>query len=138
MLDRQRVDDLERGEISGDSFHHTDHVRMAFAYLTLYPALEALEKFSTALKRFAMENGKPDRYSQTVTFAYFFLIRERMAMLGLEDWDAFSLQNPDLLNWQGGALSHLYRTETLQSKLAKEIFLLPDLNRQARRDNITG
>src|SRR4030081_3581502 len=53
-----------------DSFHHTDHVRLAFAYLSQYPILDALQKFTNALKRFATAHGKTQLYSETITCAY--------------------------------------------------------------------
>src|SRR5690242_18744033 len=62
-----------------DGFHHADHVRLAFAYLECFPVFQALDRFSEGLKRFATSVGKPDRYHETITVAFFFLIRERMA-----------------------------------------------------------
>src|SRR5579864_738829 len=35
---------FEADMVPGESFHHADHVRLAFAYLSEYPAHEALEK----------------------------------------------------------------------------------------------
>lgn len=120
---------FETGTLSGDSFHHADHVRLAFAYLSLYPVLEALEKFSTALKRFAAAKGKSQLYHETITHAYFFLIRERMARAAPADWDDFAQKNPDLLVWKDGILSRYYEPSTLQSDLARRVFLFPDKNR---------
>jgi len=56
-----------------------------------------LERFATALKRFAAARGKAQLYHETITHAYFFLIRERMAGSQGGDWDEFARQNPDLL-----------------------------------------
>jgi hypothetical protein len=117
---------FESDALPEDSFHHADHVRLAFAYLSRYSALEALDKFSSALKRCATARGKPQRYSETITYAYFFLIRERMVRSGAVDWDEFARRNPDLLAWKDGILTRYYEERTLQSDLAREIFLLPD------------
>lgn len=126
MTGDEMIDRFERGEIGEDEFHHADHVRLAFAYLFQYPALQALEKFSCALKRFAAAHGKPQRYHETITYAYFFLICERMARSVGEDWDAFARRNPDLLVWKGGILAGYYRETTLQSDLARSVFVFPD------------
>jgi len=117
---------FEADAVPEDSFHHADHVRLAFAYLCQYPPLEALDKFCTALKRFATARGKPDRYNETITHAYFFLIRERMARCTDAGWDDFALHNSDLLVWKNGILSRYYRESTLQSELARTTFLFPD------------
>ena len=35
-----------------------------------YPALEALQCFSAALSRFAVAQGKPESYHETITWAF--------------------------------------------------------------------
>jgi hypothetical protein len=120
------IEQFERRLIPADSFHHSDHVCLAFCYLCEYPVLEALDKFSNALKAYAASLGKAERYHETITHAYFFLIRERMARTRVEDWDDFARQNPDLLQWKDGILSRFYCEETLKSDLARSVFLFPD------------
>jgi len=120
------IDQFERGAVPAESFHHADHVRLAFAYLGKYPVFQALEKFATALKRFAAAQGRPQIYNETITFAYLFLIRERMACSPGSGWEEFSSLNPDLLVWRDGVLDLFYRVETLKSELAKTVFLFPD------------
>jgi hypothetical protein len=41
-------------------------------------------------------------------------------------WDAFAASNPDLLTWRPSVLSGYYTEETLQSDLARRVFLFPD------------
>lgn len=118
---RQFESDTRAGE-----FHHPDHVRLAFAYLSEFPVLEALERFASALQRFASARGKAQLYHETITHAYFFLIRERMARMPDAGWDAFALQNADLLQWKPGILGRYYRESTLKSDLARSVFLFPD------------
>lgn len=126
MTDEQTIEQFEQSIAPGGSFHHADHVRVAFAYLTRYPFLEAVEKFSAALKRFALAQGKPGLYHETITWAYLFLIRERLARVGQTlSWEEFAEQNPDLLVWNEGVVQ-AYRKETLASDLARRVFVLPD------------
>jgi hypothetical protein len=126
MTNEELIDCFESGTTPGDSFHHADHVRLAFAYLSQYPPLTALEKFTVALKRFAAARGKPQLYHETVTHAFFFLIRERMARTMPKDWNDFATRNPDLFVWKDGILSRYYQPSTLQSELARSVFVLPD------------
>jgi len=126
MSNEELIRCFEDDAIPEDSFHHADHVRLAFAYLCEYPVLQALEKFADALKRFATARGKTELYNETITCAYFFLIRERMARCEGVDWEEFARQNPDLLVWKEGILSRYYREHTLKSDLARKVFLLPD------------
>jgi len=117
---------FENGVVPGDCFHHADHLRLAFAYLSEYPVLNALEKFAGALKRFAAARGKPQLYNETITCAYFFLIHERMAGSEGIGWEEFAGQNSDLLIWKDGILSRYYRDGTLMSDVARRVFVLPD------------
>jgi hypothetical protein len=126
MCNDELIHRFESDVIPGDSFHHADHVRLAFAYLSRYPVVQALEKFSSALKRFAAARGKTQLYNETITCAYFFLIHERMIRCPYAKWDEFSLQNADLLIWKDGILSRYYREDTLRSDLARSVFVLPD------------
>ena len=126
LSNRRLIQQFECNLIPEDSFHHADHVRLAFAYLREYTPLEALDKFCTALKRYAAARGKSQLYHETITHAYFFLIRERMARCPGSDWENFSRQNPDLLVWRNGILTRYYEESTLQSELARAVFLFPD------------
>jgi hypothetical protein len=125
MTNHEIIQRFETGNLAGE-FHHADHVRLAFAYVTEFPVLAALGRFSAALKRYADARGKAELYHETITHAYFFLIRERMARTAKASWEEFAHQNPDLLQWKPGILNRYYRESTIQSDLARSVFLFPD------------
>jgi hypothetical protein len=127
MTNEELIERFESGATPSESFHHADHVRLAFAYLCGNPPLQALEKFTGALRRYAAAHGKPNLYHETITHAYFFLIRERIARTEFSTWDEFARANGDLLQWKGGILTRYYRDATLQSDLARSVFLFPDI-----------
>ena len=119
------IDNFEQGKL--EQFHHSDHVRMAFEYLCRYPALEALGRFSDALRRFAAAQGKPNLYHETITWAYVLIIRQRMAQsANPRDWNEFARNNPDLFVWKKGILSRYYSEDVLKSDLARKVFIFPD------------
>jgi hypothetical protein len=127
MTDQELMAKFEDCSLGNESFHHSDHVRMAFLYLRTYPALEALQRFSTSLIRFATAHGKPGLYHETITWAFMLLIRERMARTGRpQTWTEFVACNGDLLSWNENILKKYYHDETLHSDLARNIFLFPD------------
>jgi hypothetical protein len=110
-----------------EPFHHTDHVRLAWLYLRRHPVPVVLTRLSRGLRTLASARGKPDRYHETITWAYVFLLHERMArMESAHDWCQFARYHPDLLDWKNNVLRAYYREETLDSDLARKIFLLPD------------
>jgi hypothetical protein len=109
------------------TFHHRDHVRVAWVYLEDRPLLEVLSRFAAGLRKLAAAAGKPGLYHETITWAYVFLVRERRAAPGTEDWPAFAARNPDLLQWKPSLLeTRYYREETLWSDRARAAFVLPD------------
>jgi hypothetical protein len=127
MTGDELIQQFEDGTTPAATFHHADHVRLAFEYLCRYSALEALRRFSAALQRFAAGQGKAQLYHETITWAYLLLIRERIARAGsVQTWEEFGERNADLLVWKGGVLAALYRQETLDSELARHTFVLPD------------
>lgn len=127
MTDDELLAGFENCTLANDAFHHEQHVRVAFLYLCRYSTLEALERFSTALTRFATAHGKTTLINETVTWAYILLIRERMARAGrAHDWLEFCDRNTDLFDRKRDILKKYYRPETLQSELAERMFLFPD------------
>ena len=49
-----------------------------------------------------------------------------MARCSTANWDEFADQNPDLLIWKNGILTRYYHESTLQSDLARTVFVFPD------------
>lgn len=127
LMDHELMDQFEQTTLPLECFRHREHVRVAFLYLAERPVLEALQAFSSALRRFAAAHRKSKLYHETITWAYIFLIRERLARAGRAlSWEEFATDNADLLTWKDGVLTRFYREETLTSDLAREVFVFPD------------
>lgn len=131
-LDTSRDDDFllaqfEDCSLPLESFHHVVHVQIAFLYLRRFSLLEVLARFPAALAKYADAHGRSGLYHQTITWAYIFLINERMQRANHKlSWDEFRSQNPDLLTWKDGVLKKYYRAEALSSEFARCTFLFPD------------
>jgi hypothetical protein len=127
VTDHELVERFEDCTLPLECFHHEEHVRVAFLYLCRYPVLDALERFSGSLRRFAARHGKGGLCHETITWAYILLIRERMARAERKQtWPEFRANNTDLFDRETNILKKYYREETLASDLAKSTFLLPD------------
>jgi hypothetical protein len=127
ISDDEFIARFEDCSLATESFHHRDHVRMAYLYLCRYPLLEAIQRFSSGLAKFAAAKGKPGLYHETITWAFLFLIRDRISRTGYtQPWDEFAHSNPDLMSWKDNILRNYYRDETLASDIAKTTFLFPD------------
>jgi hypothetical protein len=118
---------LESCALPEEQFHHADHLHVAWIYLTRFTAAEAIAKFSETLRAYAASRGKPDRYHETITWAFLLLLNERIRRLGPGiTWEQFVALNHDLFDWKNSILLRYYRPETLASSLARQVFLMPD------------
>src|SRR5438445_12445152 len=83
------------------------------------PLIEAIERFTTSLQRFASHHGVPGLYHETITWAYLLLIHERMQREGApKNWESFRAANLDLFDRRPSILERYYGPETLSSDLA--------------------
>ncbi len=105
MTDQEFIERFENCTLPAEGFHHREHAKVVWLYLRRYPLTETLTRFSESLKRFATANGKPNLYHETITWAYAFLINERMGRNGrAQSWEEFAAQNADLLDWKNSVL----------------------------------
>ena len=109
-----------------EQFHHADHVRMAWLFVTDSGMPAALVRFPAALRRFADAKGATTLYHATITWAFLLLIHERQIRQPATDWTGFATANPDLLTWKPSVLDRFYTRETLWSDVARQTFVMPD------------
>jgi hypothetical protein len=121
------IDRFEAFDIAPSEFTHALHVEVAWNYLATLPVDQALSRFAEGLRRLAGHLGAVDKYHETITWAYLLLINERRQRLAAgHSWHEFARANPDLLTHRPSPLAKYYRPETLESELARGVFLLPD------------
>jgi hypothetical protein len=115
---------LESCILAERDFGHVAHVRAAYLYLRSQGFALALQKIQGVIRRYAASLGKPDRYHETITVAYLALIQQALHERGDHGgWEDFSRSNPQLL--QRGLLLQFYPQAQLDSRLARQVFLLP-------------
>lgn len=128
MSDDDFIAQLEACTLPEDQFHHADHLHAAWLYLMQFSATDAITRFSKALRSYAASLGKADRYHETITWAYLLLLNERIRRSEPSaTWEQFAAAHPDLFDWKNSILLRYYRRETLDSALARQTFLMPDL-----------
>jgi len=127
LSDAQFIQSFEDCSLPAAWFHHRDHIRLAWLQIRAHGLLQALKRISRGIKRFAAAQGKATRYHETITWAYAFLVNERIARANPEQsWSEFAKANPDLFDWNNSILRNYYRPETLSSELSRMIFVWPD------------
>ena len=121
--DRTFVEAFDACTLPSELFDHREHVRLAWIYLREQPLLEALPRFITSLKRYAGSLGASGKYHETITYAFMFLIHERMQRGPAETFEDFASANAEVF---GPILQRYYHAETLGTDLARATFVMPD------------
>jgi hypothetical protein len=125
LTEAEFVEQFEAATLS--EFHHQEHVWIAWIYIRDYPGIEALQRFCKNIKQFAAARGEHNLYHETITWAYFLLIQERVQKNKNASWEVFMAQNQDLFDWKNSILKKYYTDKTLKSDLARSVFLFPEL-----------
>jgi N-formylglutamate deformylase len=123
--DVELVRAFEACEPALGSLTHVEHLRVAWHYLQHEPLGCAGDRLRSGLQRFAASRGKPERYHETITWAYLVMLAECRHALGCVPFEAVEQHWPALIDHNSGALRSLYSEQQLSSPLAREVFLLP-------------
>lgn len=140
MTHEQFVSAFESGTLPPEQFPHRAHVRLAWIYLRRYPLADAAARFTSGIRAFATRAGKPEKYHETITWAYLLLIQDRLARekaarqaagdsscaAPAPDFDSFAEANADILLNGRALLERWYHPSTLDSPLARLTFVWPD------------
>lgn len=113
----------ERRTLTG-SLSHREHVMIAWHYARTRPAPQALVELVRGIQELAVALGKEGLYHETLTWAWFSVIRERVERIGVNaSWEEFAAASEDILS--GRALDAYYDRTILDSELARRVFLMP-------------
>ena len=125
--DRRFLEAFERCELAPDRFHHRDHLRLAYIYLTLGDVDTALQTMRSALQRFLVHVGAPpSKYHETITRAWLLAVRHFMHVAGpTKNFEQFAASTPRL--FEHGIMETHYTRELLRSEEARRRFVEPDL-----------
>ena len=121
------IEALEAGTADPGGFDHEAHVYTAWLYLQRFETLEAMQKYSAALRRLTIKLGVETKYHQTITWFFLLLIAERRGSAETDNWLQFKARNEDLFCVDTPILSRYYSPSTLDSGFARTHFVLPDL-----------
>ena len=121
--ERELWADFEAGRITPGAFGHADHLRLAHIALRSFGYLDALHRYSTALKTLTQAAGAPQKFNVTITTAFLSALSERLAANPNQDWRTFEAANADLQ--QPGFLGRWYTDDDLKSEFARTHFMLP-------------
>ena len=97
MTDDELCAAFDSATLAKDRFHHREHLRVAFLYLSRHPD-DAVPRFCEALLRFATANGVPGKYKQDLTLRYLERVRRSMDQGRYRDSEDFVGSHPGLFD----------------------------------------
>ncbi len=119
---------FENATIDPGEFNHEAHIQVGWRYLQDYDQLDAISRFTDAIRRLTRKLGVPSKYHETITWFYLLKIAERSRDNAASGWPAFKAANPDLFEWNPSLIQKYYSDALLSSEIARRRFVLPDLN----------
>ena len=127
LSDEEFVCAFESCEFPGASFHHADHVRLAWIYVCQFGEQGATERMLAGIPRFASHNGSPQKFHYTQTCAWVRLIAAaQRESAGLKIFWEFVVAHPELLD--ANALGRYYSKTVLESPAARVGWVEPDVS----------
>jgi hypothetical protein len=126
MNDAALLREFLAGTVDLAAFDHRTHVRVTYLLLRDRPLPETLIALRDGLSALAARAGHPEKYHETITFAFAALVNERIQTSASFDWSSFAEANSDLFAWSNGSvLDRFYDPLTLRTNEARKTFLLP-------------
>jgi hypothetical protein len=126
MSDTEFLQAFEECRVAPASFHHADHVRLAWLYVRRYGASEAESLLLAGIRKLAIGAGVPGKFLYTTTVAWVRLVaaanREATTDHKFEEWIA---GHAELLDQR--LLEKYYSIGKLEGEPARSRWLDPDL-----------
>jgi hypothetical protein len=127
LTDDELVRAFESCELAGASFHHPDHVRLAWIYVCRFGEEAATERMLAGIRRFATRNGSPQKFHFTQTCAWVRLIAAaRRESSRVKTFEEFVAAHTGLLD--ANLLARYYSKSLLDSPAARVGWVEPDIN----------
>lgn len=126
MSDDEFVAAVLSGAIPNASFHHRDHLRLAWCLVRQTGVAAAADAITSAIRRFATHHGHPEKYHETLTRFWVRLVGHLIAAHPeISTFDGFLAAFPHLLD-KDLPYQHWSR-ETMWSPAARARWVEPDL-----------
>jgi hypothetical protein len=116
---------FERGAIDPESFHHREHLYVAWCYLRSMSLEDALARYVRYLRQLTVALGVPHKFHATMTWAYLLFLDDAMHRTSCDNFEELLAANPGLLDHEAGVLRSHYDRALLDSPQARARFVLP-------------
>ncbi|MBI2680226.1 MAG: hypothetical protein HYX25_04370 [Candidatus Solibacter usitatus] len=126
MRDEEFLKAVESCTLPNTAFHHRDHVRLAWIYVSRFGYQAGSERMAASIRRYAAHHGATAKYHETITRAWMDLVQHALTNANPPaNFDAFLATNATLADPH--ALNAYYSPELLASPAARQEWVPPDL-----------
>jgi hypothetical protein len=119
------VQAFEQTTLDPTTFHHREHLYVAWCYLRALPLEDALARYVHHLRQLAIALGVPHKFHATMTWGYVVLLGEAMDRSPSVGFDELLDRHPALLDRPAAALAPHDDRAQLDSEEARRRFVLP-------------
>ena len=123
--EQQLIADFESCRLDPGSFHHAEHIRLAWAYVGTCGPGGAERRMCEGLRRLTAHVGAQRKYHETMTIAWTRLVAWAVATSPPGDFDDFARRHGWLFDKD--ALLRFYSRERLMSEEARGRWVPPDV-----------
>ncbi|MGA0557495.1 hypothetical protein ACO2Q8_12635 [Larkinella sp. VNQ87] len=128
LCDETFLLEFESTTLDKHLFTHEAHIRLAWLqFRQASDFQQGLDRITTLLRLYAIAQGAPEKYHQTITVAFCRIIYHRMQESAETGWLDFLSANEDLADSRE-LLSRYYSAERLMTATARVSCLEPDLS----------
>jgi hypothetical protein len=120
LTDDEFLQEVRTGRLPLESFHHADHLRLAWVYLHRLAWEAAMREISASIRGFGRHYGKPEAYHETVTIAWVRLLSTHTETI----FEEFLAVNETKL--KSNLLHRYWSPELLDSPQARTSWIEPD------------
>ena len=126
LTEQEFCEGFELLQIPKESFHHREHIRLAWIYSSRYSEAQAGAHMTQGIRAFARHHGVEAKYHHTITLAWMRLVWHAVRTTPrAPHFASFAHANPHLLNQR--LLSDYYSSEVLNQDAARSGWVEPDL-----------
>ncbi|MGO8951207.1 MAG: hypothetical protein ACLQUY_26845 [Ktedonobacterales bacterium] len=126
MNDDDFVHAFLSGALPNTSFHHRDHLRLAWSLIHQQGEAAAIDTITTGIKRFAHRHGHDDKYNETLTQFWVRIVSFHIEKHpDIKDFEHFLNVCPQLLDKE--LPCRHWRRETMGTPVARTQWAEPDL-----------
>ena len=127
LKDDAYLEHFKSRDLGPEYFDHRGHLYMAWLHIAHLGLKQASVCVCEGIRDLANKFDAPEKFNYTLSAALMQIIAGRMVGEASNCFDSFLAMNPDLVNDARGVIARHFSDELLDSDIARESWVEPDL-----------